>query len=78
MLFPLSDLPLLKERGCTVFIYTYDNKYLKGIIKSTTGGSVEVYLPYNKITVYIEKYTIEKLADSEKDIQIPKGWFWQS
>ena len=78
MLFPLSDLPLLKQRACPVFIYTHDNRYINGIIKSTIGGSVEVYLPYNKITEYVEKYTIMKLSDSENDIRIPNGLFWQS
>ena len=77
MLFPLSDLPILRERGCPVFIFTYDNKYLNGIIIRTTGGSIELYLPYNKITEYVEKYTITKLADNESDIKLPNGWYWQ-
>jgi hypothetical protein len=77
MLYPLVDLPLLKQRACPVFIFTYDNKYLNGIIKSTIGGSIELYLPYNKITMYVEKYTITKIADKETDIRLPNGWYWQ-
>jgi len=76
MLYPITDLPELKQRGDTVFIYTHDNNYYKGAIKNTQGGCIELYLYHNKIVKYIEKYTILKIADSENDIRIPDGRYW--
>ena len=77
MKYTIKDMQDLKERACTVFIYTHDNKYYKGVVKSALGAHIYLYLPHNKITVFIDKYTILKIADCETDIKIPDGRYWQ-
>lgn len=77
MFYKVDGLPSLKQRGEMVWIYTHDSKYYNGIIKSTIGGCIDLYLPYNKLLMYIDKYTILQISDCETDIKLPRGLYWQ-
>ena len=77
MFYKTTDMQALKERACTIFTYTHDNKYFKGIVKNTLGAHIDLYLSHNKITVFVDKYTILKIADQETDIRLPDGRYWQ-